>query len=300
MLSDHDLGTIIPRLLLFGCDDTVCTSTPAETGRTVLPRADAKDLSAHGDHVHGQTVAAMSGLGGQDTGIDDTAHAVEQVLGNAGPVAVDDVAGPHAVGGDDVALLAVGLVRDQGDVRRAARVVLDPLDDVRARGPPVEVHRPDAPLVSTTAVSDGDPTRVVPSTSCLALLGEGEFHVRPALPQVVVDGALQMSHTGGPGLVGPEDDGLLLILSQGELLRPEGGRGRGGSATGSFTGVASGCEGRGAKERAEAGGQRPYPWLEHHEMTASTAGGEIEAQGGAVEVLIGDQLAHEAIDGWME
>lgn len=194
--------------------------------------------------MHGQTVAAMRRLGGQDTRIDDTTHAVEQVLGDAGPVAVDDIASPHAVGGDDVALLASGLVREQGDMRGTTRVVLDPLDGVRSRRPPVKVHGPDAPLVSATTVSHGDPTRVVSSSSCLSLLGVGEFHVRPALPQVVVDGALQMSHTGGPGLVGPEDDSLFLIFSD-ELLCLDRGRGHGngaaGSSTGaSFTGISSG------------------------------------------------------------
>src|SRR3954454_2369050 len=67
------------------------------------------------------------------------------------------VAARHAVGGDDVALLAVGVVQ-QGDPRRAVRVVLD----VRDRGRhavlvPTEVDHPVPALVAAALVARGDP-----------------------------------------------------------------------------------------------------------------------------------------------
>src|SRR4051812_49236140 len=92
------------------------------------------------------------------------------------------VTGLHALGGEDVATLAVGIL-DQRDVAGAVRVVLDALD-----------HALDAVLVATEVddavflllpaalVARGDATDIVAARMLLLLLGQRLE--RPALPQV--------------------------------------------------------------------------------------------------------------------
>lgn len=232
VLAHHHLGAVVPRLLLLGRDDAVRARAPAELGGAVLLRPDAEDGLAHGDHVHRQAVAPVGRLARQDTRVDDAAHALEQLARDAGAVAVDDVAGPHAVGRDDVRLAARRLAREQRDVRRAARVVLDALDEVRAGRAPVEVDGADAPLGAAAAVPHRDAARVVAPAARLALLGDGERPVRPPAPQVVVDGPLEVADAGRPGLVRAQDEGLVRVARGGRgglsvLLCVGGGRAAG-------------------------------------------------------------------------
>jgi hypothetical protein len=82
---------------------------------------------------------------------------------------VDRLAGEHGlahrhrVGGQDVALLAVG-VRDQRDARRAVGIVLY-RDDLAGHAVLVaaEVDEPESSLVATAAVAHGHPAQVVPA-----------------------------------------------------------------------------------------------------------------------------------------
>jgi hypothetical protein len=50
-------------------------------------------------------------------------------------------------------------------------------------------------------VSHRDASSVVATTLSVADFGESEFGVWLSLPEVVVDGALQVTYTGCPGLV---------------------------------------------------------------------------------------------------
>ena len=209
VLARHDLDSALRRLLILALDNGIGARAPAEDRASLRVGPNVEDGRANRDQVHGEAVPPVRRLGGQDTGIDHAAHAVEQLLGDARPVAVDHVAGPHTLRGDDVRLLAGGLLVQQRDVRTPVRVVLDALDEVRPGKPAVEVDRPYPPLVAASAMPHGDLTKVVPATLGHALLGEGQRQERPTLPQMVIDGSLQMPHTGGPGLVGAEDDGGL-------------------------------------------------------------------------------------------
>jgi len=151
--------------------------------------------------VHRQAVPPPRRLRCQDTGIDNTAHAVEEVLGDASTVALDNVAGPHALSSDNVALLAGCLLCQQCDMGTAARIIFDALDKMRSRCPPIKVNGPDSSLHTTTAMPDGDFTRVVSATLAMPLLGKCQRKVRPALPEMIVDGALEMTGAGCPRLV---------------------------------------------------------------------------------------------------
>lgn len=111
VLARDYLGTVVSGLFLLGNQDCVGTSTATEYSTALGSRADVEDDSANRNHVHGQAVASPGRLGCQNTGIDDATHAVEKVLGDTGTVAVDDVAGTHTLGSNDVALAPSGLVR---------------------------------------------------------------------------------------------------------------------------------------------------------------------------------------------
>lgn len=145
----------------------------------------------------------MSRLGSQDTGVDDATHAVEKVLRNARPVALDDIARPHTLGGNNIGLLVGSILVEKRNMGAAARVVLDSLDSVWAGEPSVEVDGSYPPLCAASTMPDRDPASIVAAALGHALLGEGQWQERPAFPQVVIDGALQMSHAGGSGLIRP-------------------------------------------------------------------------------------------------
>lgn len=117
---------------------------------------------------------------------------------------MDDVAGPHSVGGNDVALLAGGLPGDKGKMGASVGVVFNPLDDVLARSVALEVDGSDPPPVTTSSVSDGDLTAVVTASLAMTNLCKGELGDWLAFPEVVVDWPAQPSGTGCPWFVGLE------------------------------------------------------------------------------------------------
>lgn len=266
MLALHHLGAVIASLLFLGNDGRVRAGAAAENGTTIAPGPDVVHDRTDGNHVHRQAVPPPGRLCRQNTGIDDTTHAVEEILGNAGPVALHHVSSAHALSCHDIALLPRRLLRQQGNVRAPARVVLDTLDRVRPWRPPVEVDGTNSPLVTTTTVSNGDTTTVVPATLAVALLGERQGKIGPALPQVVVDRPLEMSKTRCPRLVCSHLDRLNIVLGG----SAEGGRlGTGGSLIGlQFGRIAS--DGANAKGALAQGGEGGCPrnegsetWLQH-------------------------------------
>ena len=182
VLARHDLDSALRRLFVLALDDGIGARAPAKDRASLRVGADVEDGRADRDQVHGEAVPPVRRLGSQNTGIDDAAHAVEQLLGDSRPVAVHHVGGSHTLCGDDVRLLPSGVLVQQRDVRTPVRVILDALDGVRAREPAVKIDGPYPPLVATSPMPHGDPAKVVPAALGHALLGEGQRQERSALP----------------------------------------------------------------------------------------------------------------------
>lgn len=206
----HGGGILLRRLAAFGDDGCERTGAAAELAALARVQTDIEDQSPDGDHVEGQAVPSPGGSGSKNTGIDDSAHALPQVLRDTGHVALDDITGSHTIRGQDVAQFAGLLAPHEGDVGGPAGVVLDPLDDMRAGRFALKVDDTDSPLVTTAAMPDGDSAAAVPATSRLALLREGQLVDGTALPEVVVDRSPQVSDAGCPGLVGAQLDAGLV------------------------------------------------------------------------------------------
>lgn len=182
MLALHHPRAVVLHLLLLGNDSRVCSGAAAEDGLSIRLGPNIVHDRPDGDHVHRQAVPSPGRFRRHDTGIDHTTHAVKQVLGDARPVALHHISGTHTLGRHDVRLVARRLLVQQGNMSASARIVLDTLDRMRARFPSVEVDGTDSALVATAAMPDRDATTVVPATLPVALLGECQGHIRPALP----------------------------------------------------------------------------------------------------------------------
>lgn len=182
IFSGHNPDTIISYLFLFAFHHGERTSAATKHSTPLWLRPYIKYGRADGDEVQRQTVPPMGRLGSQDTGVDDTTHAIEKVLRNARPVALDDIAGPHTLGGNNVGLLVGSILVEKRNMGAAARVVLDSLDSVRAGEPAVEVDSSYPPLSTASAMPDGNSAGIVAAALGHALLGEGQWQERPAFP----------------------------------------------------------------------------------------------------------------------
>lgn len=208
VLSGHDLGSIVLGLFVLVDDDRRGSGTATEHSASLGGGTDSEDGGTDGNHVHWQTVSPESGLRGEDTGINDTAHAVEEILRNASAVAVNDISGPQSIRSEDISVTSCGLLGDEGNVGTSSGVILNALYQMRPRAVSDEVDGSYPSLRTTSTVSHGNSTRHISATLRLALLGKGQWEERPAFPQMVVDGTPQMSHTGSARLVGSENGGL--------------------------------------------------------------------------------------------
>src|SRR5690606_41802609 len=116
--------------------------------------------------------------------------------------------GLEALGSDDVAALAID-VQQQGDVRGAVRVILDPLHARRdAFLVALEIDDPVVLLVATTDVAGGDPAVVVAATAAALLLDERR--VRRTLVQLGGHHADRVAAAGGRGLESHQRHGSIL------------------------------------------------------------------------------------------
>lgn len=203
-------GWTFERLLVFlipllvgalGNDSGKGPSAAAEHAALSRPQTDIEDHSAYGDHVQRQAVPPPSGSRRKNTWVDGPAHALQQVIGNAGHVALNHVSGPQPVGRENVAQLLGFHVPNEGDVRGAIRVVLNPFHDMRTRGASGEINDSNAPLMTTATVPNGHPTGVVAATLPMTLFGERQFVDWPPFPQVVINRSSQMSNTGRSRLI---------------------------------------------------------------------------------------------------
>lgn len=242
--AHDDLLDTLPILLLTD-HDRIRARAAAEDGTLVLCAAEIVHLRSQRHHPHRETIPTESRPGRKHAGIHDAAHASQQFLRQARAITLHRIPSAHALRSDDITLPFSARARQQCNVRRAARVVLDAVDDMRAWRHAKEVDHADAPLVPSAAVAHRHAPGVVPSTDALALARKGERHVRPARPEVVVDGPPQMADAGRARFVALEcesaegggDGGLRL-----------GGRGGGGRAVagqrgGSERGGGGACQG---------------------------------------------------------
>ena len=182
-------------------DCGVCASTSTEHRALVGCATDVEHLCSHRHHLHGQAVSAESGLRSQHTGIHHTTHTRKQRLGNSSAEGLDSVASAHALRSNDVALPLRAHILHQRQMGRAIGIVLDALHNVLSRLVTLEVHRPDSAPHTATSVSHRDASSVVATTLSVSDFGESEFGIWLSLPEMVVDGALQVTYTGCPGLV---------------------------------------------------------------------------------------------------
>lgn len=159
----------------------------------------------------------------------------------------------------------------------AVGVVFDAFHHVLTRLAALEVHRSNSPPRTTTSMPHDDTSSVVATTLAMTDFCEREFGVRLALPQMVVDNALQVADTGRPGLI---------RLQVQHSRSSAGGRWRvcGDGCGGGIFGCAGGLQrlrlsgdvsaGRGGEEAAVGGADGSYPGLQHgRENVCESRGG---------------------------
>ena len=146
---------------------------PHELASLALPELEVVDHGAGGDHLEGERVA------GEDVRSLPRHHGLAHL---------------HAVGSEDVALVAVPVVQER-DPRGAVGVVLQgrhPRRDVPLVPP--EVDHAVVPLVPAAAEPDGDAALAVPAPGLLE--GLGERPLRPLLGEAV---EVERRHEAAPG-----------------------------------------------------------------------------------------------------
>lgn len=148
-----------------------------------------------------QTITPPRRFRRQHTRINDTTHRVEEILGNTRAVTLDSITLAQALRGKDVALSSSSDLGDEGNVTTTARIALDAVDDMRTGGFAEKVESADTTLVTASTVTDGDATGVVTTSDTLAFAGNGEGLEGTSFPEVLADGAEEMTETGGARLV---------------------------------------------------------------------------------------------------
>lgn len=215
VFTRHDSCTVCTHLLVLVDQRGIRARTSGKHGAALGRRADAKYLRSDRNHMHGQAVSTERSTGSEDTRVSNTAHAIKQVLRDARAVAVDDVAGTEALCGNNVRLLAGSLFGEEGNVSGSARVVLDALDEMGAWALADEVDDAYSALGAAAAMADGDAAMGIAAALAVALFRDGEGQKGTAFVEMVVDGAAQVTHTRGSGLVGAQVDGVCLRLAEG-------------------------------------------------------------------------------------
>jgi hypothetical protein len=123
-------------------------------------------------------------------------------LRNACSVALDLVICAETLGSEDVRLFSGFVVLDEGDVARTAGIIFNSKDGLGTRFFAMVVDKTDSPPVSAATMTYGYlATMVAPAGASLC---NCELAGRGTLPEVCVDGSLQMAPTWGHGHV-PSD-----------------------------------------------------------------------------------------------
>ncbi len=209
VLSSHNLGAVVLGFFILVDYSGRGASTAAKDCAARGSGAHTEYLRPDRNHVHGQAVSAESSLGSKNTRVNSTAHAVQEILRDTRTVAVDDVAGTHALCGNNVCFAACGLFGKERNVSASAGIVLDSFDQMRTGSLAHKVNDSYPLLDTTTAVSNCDSAVDIAAALAMALFRYRQGQKRPTLPEVVIDWAYQMSDTGGYGFVGSEVDGVV-------------------------------------------------------------------------------------------
>lgn len=232
--ANSDLPDLLANLLL-GNNSSKSASATAEDSTLAGGGANGVDLSSEGNHAHRETIAAEGSLCGKHTGIHNTTHAPQKLSRDTGAEALNDVSSTHAIGSQDITLLSRLLACEEGQVGAAVGVVLDAVDGVLAGLHALEVDGTDASSVTAAVVSHGDATGAVTSSLSMTDFGECELGQRLSFPEMVVDGAAQVSHTGCPWLV------CLELETTASSARSSGGRVEGHGVCRRLTGGGGYC-----------------------------------------------------------
>lgn len=220
--TDRNVADLLAHLA-FGDDRRVCTSAAAKHGPFVLCRSHTEDLSSKRHHVERQAVARESRLCRKHTGINSTTHGSEQTARDALQEALDDLTSPHALWSNYIAQLLGFQVLEQCNVRAAVGIVLDTLNHLLARLLTLEIDNSYPPLVPAAAMSYSDLTSHVPASFSLTDLRIREHLEWSALPEMLVDGSLQVPQAWRPRLVGLHLDGASRPCRGGALELSLGG-----------------------------------------------------------------------------
>lgn len=171
---------------------------------------------------------------------------------------------------------------------RTIGVVLNALYNVLAGLVTLEVNSSDSPPGSTTSVPHRDASGVIATTLSMTDFCVGELGIGLAFPEMVVDRAYQVAHTGSPGLVS-----LHLEGSRGLARRRRGCGGCDGGIPGHGAGLQRLFLARdiaasdGGKQAAVGVAEGPYPGLQHCDgVCAKTAmiSGVLRISGGGRDV----------------
>jgi hypothetical protein len=258
-----DLGALGLLHLLLVHYEGVCTRAAAEDTSSVGLGANVENLRTERDHVDGEAVASCCRLCSQHTRIDAASHAGNQVLGNPAPVALDLVAGPHAIRSNDVRLFSSRYSGDEGQVGTAVWIVLYPFHDVLAGQIALIIDNSYPSLVPATSVSHRDSSGVVSSSQMLSLACKGELEKWSSFPQMVVHGPLEMSQTGRAGLVGAQRNKSILARALALYDAPiDSGRGL-DRRWGDLVNGLGICAGRQQGPPKARGLEMTYPGLQH-------------------------------------
>ena len=172
---DRDVPVTPLLIVVLGDDGSIRPGTAAKLTTFPSGDTDVVDECANGYHVQRQTIPPPRRLRSQHARIDDSSHAVQQILRDARSVALYRVTSPHPIRRNDVGLLRPILGSKQCNVRASSRVVLDPLDDLPTWRPAGEVNRSNPPLMPTAPVPDRHSACVVSTAEALTLLGQSEW-----------------------------------------------------------------------------------------------------------------------------
>lgn len=164
-LQPHRDVPATPSLIIFFRDDRSIRPGAAAELTTFAPGdSDIVDEGSNRYHVQRQTVAPPRRLRSQHARVDDSSHAVQQILRYASSVALYRVTSPHAICSNNVRLLRSILGSEKCNMRASSRIMLDPFDDLPTGCPAREINGSDPPFMPATSVSDRHSPRIVPAT----------------------------------------------------------------------------------------------------------------------------------------
>ena len=155
---------------------------PADLSALVRPKTHVEHDRARRYHVQREAVAPPRRSRSKHTDIRRAAQGIDHFLGDALSERLDDFSRAHALRSDNVAQSPRGIVLQQRDMRRPARIVFDPLHRLLPSLHPTEVDHPDPPFVPASTVPHGDSAGIVSTADMLAFSRKREGIEGSAFP----------------------------------------------------------------------------------------------------------------------